>query len=92
MTLFMDHHENLKLPAEATAQLADDARHGRFGVRQVELCHNPGGKPYRLLQGPDEDAIRQRRAALGVPCGEVHRVDCLTWPGRTELWQAGSGE
>ena len=87
MALFMDYHEDLKLPAAALAQIAEDTRHARadrFGVRQVELYHNPDGKVYCLLHGPDEDAIRQHHAALGVPCGEVHQVDSLTWPGRTE--------
>jgi hypothetical protein len=66
----MDYHEDLKPPAEALAQIAEDTSHGRadrFGVRQVELYHNPDGKVYRLLDGPDEDAIRQHHAALGVP-------------------------
>ena len=87
MALFMDYHEDLKPPAEALAQIAEDTRHARadrFGVRQVELYHNPDGKVYCLLDGPDEDAIRQRHAALGVPCDEVHQVGSLTWPGRTE--------
>jgi hypothetical protein len=87
MALFMDYHEDLKLPAEALAQIAEDASHARadrFGVRQVELYHNPDGKVYCLLDGPDEDAIRQHHAALGVPCREVHQVGSLTWPGRTE--------
>jgi hypothetical protein len=53
MALLMDYDEDLKLPAEALAQIA-------------------------------EDAIRQHHAALGVPCGEVHQVGSLTWPGRTE--------
>jgi hypothetical protein len=30
-----------------------------------------------LLDGPDEQAIRAHRAALGVPCGDVHQVDSL---------------
>jgi hypothetical protein len=87
MALFMDYHEDLKLPAEALAQIAEDASHARadrFGVRQVELYHSPDGKVYCLLDGRDEDAIRQHHAALGVPCGEVHQVGSLTWPGRTE--------
>ena len=61
MARFMDFHEDLKLPAEALAQIAEDARHARadrFGVRQVELYHNPDGKVYCLLEGPDEDASR----------------------------------
>jgi Protein of unknown function (DUF4242) len=81
MALFMDAHEDLKLPAEAIAQIADDTRHQRsdqFGVRQVELYHNPDGHVYCLLEGPDEDAIRQHHAALGVPCGDVHQVVGLT--------------
>jgi hypothetical protein len=75
MPLFMDFHEDLKLPAEAIAQIAEDTRAARadqFGVRQVELYHNPDG----LLEGPSEDAIRQHHA--GVPCGDVHQVSSLT--------------
>lgn len=80
MPAFMDFHVDLKLPAEAIAQIADDARHARadaFGVRQLELYHNDDGAVYCLLEGPDEDAIRRHHAALGVPCGDVHRVDSL---------------
>ena len=35
---------------------------------------------------------RQHHAALGVPCGEVHQVDWLTWPGRIEESRPGSEE
>jgi hypothetical protein len=78
MPRFMDFHYDLKLPDEAIAQIADDTRHERadeFGVRQVELYHNPEGQVYCLLEGPDEEAIRKHHAALGVDCGDVHRVD-----------------
>jgi hypothetical protein len=81
MALFMDFHDDLKLPAEAIAQIADDTRAARadqFGVRQVELYHNPEGQVYCLLEGPDEEAIRKHHAALGVPCGAVHHVNGLT--------------
>ena len=81
MARFMDFHEDLKLPAEAIAQIAEDTRNAtadRFGVRQIELYHNPDGRVYCLLEGPDEDAIRQHHAALGVPCGDVHQVNSLT--------------
>jgi hypothetical protein len=81
MALFMDFHDDLKLPAEDIAQIADDTRAeraDRFGVRQVELYHNAEGQVYCLLEGPDEEAIRQHHAALGVPCGDVHRVEGLT--------------
>jgi hypothetical protein len=91
----MDFHEDLKLPTEAIAQIAEDTRTAkadRSGVRQIELYHNPDGKVYCLLEGPDEDAIRQHHAALGVPCGEVHQVDWLTWPGRIEESRPGSKE
>ena len=80
MPRFMDFHEDLKLPAEAIDQIADDTRNGRadqFGVRQVELYHNADGKVYCLLEGPDEEAIRNHHAALDVPCGDVHEVTGL---------------
>jgi hypothetical protein len=80
MALFMDYHEDLKLPTQAITQIAEDARHARadrFGVRQVELYHNPDGKVYCLLEGPDQDAIRQHHTALGVSCGDVHQVSRL---------------
>ena len=81
MPRFMDFHEDLKLPAEAIAQIAEDTRNGtadEFGVRQVQLYHNADGQVYCLLDGPDEDAVRKHHAALGVSCGDVHRVDGLT--------------
>jgi hypothetical protein len=81
MPQFMDFHEDLKLTPEAIAQIADDTRNGRtdqFGVRQVELYHNPDGKVYCLLEGPDEEAIRQHHAALGVSCGQVDQVEGIT--------------
>jgi Protein of unknown function (DUF4242) len=78
---FMDFHPDLKLPARAIAQIADDTRHARadqFGVRQLDLYYNAEGAVYCLLEGPDERAIRRHHAALGVPCGDIHRVDNLT--------------
>jgi hypothetical protein len=80
MPMFMDFHEDLKLPAEMIAKLAQDAREktaDQFGVCQVELYDNPGGTVYCLLDGPDEEAIRQHHAAHGVPCGDVHPVSQL---------------
>jgi hypothetical protein len=74
----MDFHQDLKLPAEAIAQIADDVRKGRadqFGVQQVELYHNAEGAVFCLLDGPDEEAIRRHHAALGVDCGGVHQID-----------------
>jgi Protein of unknown function (DUF4242) len=80
MPLFMDYHADLKLPEEAVAQIADDAHNERadeFGVRQVELYHNADGQVYCLLDAPDEEAVRAHHAALGVPCGDVHKVNSL---------------
>jgi Protein of unknown function (DUF4242) len=80
MPRFMDFHEDLKLPQEAIDQIAQGTREGasdEFDVRQIELYHNADGKVYCLLEGPDEEAIRQHHEALGVPCGDVHRVDSL---------------
>jgi hypothetical protein len=78
---FMDFHEDLKLPPEAIAQIADDTRDEKadqFGVRQIELYHNAEGKVYCLLDAPDEQAVRDHHAALGVPCSDVHQVEGLT--------------
>ena len=49
MALLMDHHEDLKLPAETLAQIAEDTSHAwadRFGV--------PGGEVHQVgsLTGP----------------------------------------
>ena len=80
MARFMDFHEDLKLPQEAIDQIAQGTRDGatdEFGVRQVELYHNADGKVYCLLEAPDEEAIRNHHAALGVPCGDVNPVTGL---------------
>jgi hypothetical protein len=80
MPRFMDFHDDLKLPTAAIDSIAEDTRNhvvDEFGVRQVDLFHNADGKVYCLLEGPDEEAIRQHHAALGVECGNVHRVDGL---------------
>ena len=80
MPLFMDYHDDLKLPAEAIQQIAQETRDGaadQLGVRQVELYHNADGKVYCLLEGPDEQAVRDHHAAIGVPCGDVHPVNSL---------------
>jgi Protein of unknown function (DUF4242) len=80
MAMFMDFHQDLKLPAEVIAHLAEDTRNqeaDQFGVRQIELYHNAGGNVYCLLDAPDEQAIRDHHAAYGVPCGDVHRVSGL---------------
>jgi hypothetical protein len=39
----------------------------------MELYHTPDGKVYYQLEGPDEDAIRQHHAALGVPAARYIR-------------------
>jgi hypothetical protein len=80
MPTYMDFHDDLKLPDDAVRQITKETAEGKFdefGVRQVELFHNPEGKVYCLLEAPDEDAVRRHHAALGVPCGEVHEVKSL---------------
>ena len=75
--MFMDYHDDLKLPPEALAQISDDTKAGNrdpFGVRQVELYHNTDGKVYCLLEAPDAAAVRAHHEALGVDCGAVHEV------------------
>jgi hypothetical protein len=77
MPQFMDFHDDLKLPDQAIQQIAQDTKDQKFddfGVRQVELFHNPDGKVYCLLEAPDAEAVRKHHEALGVPCGDVHEV------------------
>lgn len=77
MPQFMDYHDHLQLPQEAIDGIAAGARNmesDQFGVRQVDLFHNPDGKVYCLLEAPNEQAVRDHHAALGVDCGDVHEV------------------
>jgi hypothetical protein len=80
MPMFMDFHEDLKLPQEAIDEIASGAREGqsdKHGVRQVDLFYNDEGRVYCLLEAPDEDAVRAHHADLNVPCGEVHPVSSI---------------
>ena len=80
MPKFMDYHEHLQLPTEAIEQITKDTKNAKadeFGVRQVELFHNPDGQVYCLLDAPDADAVRKHHEAIGVPCGDVHEVESL---------------
>jgi hypothetical protein len=73
----MDFHDHLELPDEAIQQITQETKAGtadQFGVRQIELYHNPEGKVYCLLEAPDAAAVRSHHEALGVDCGEVHEV------------------
>lgn len=81
MPRFIDFHDDLKLPAEAIEQIAQESKDGtadEFGVRQVDLFHNAEGKVYCLLDAPDADAVRHHHAALGIECGDVHEVTGLS--------------
>jgi hypothetical protein len=80
MPKFMDFHDDLKLSSADIEQLRSQTRAGttdEYGVRQLELYYNPDGKVYCLLEGPDEEAVRQHHAALDVHCGQVNKVDTL---------------
>ena len=80
MPKFMDFHDELVLPEQAVTDIRQQTREGatdEFGVRQIELFHNPEGKVYCLLDAPDEEAVRKHHAALNVPCGDVHPVESL---------------
>ncbi len=68
------------LPQQAIDAIGQGTRNGdvdQFGVRQIELFHDPEGKVSCLLEAPDEQAVRNHHETLDVPCGEVHRVDSL---------------
>jgi hypothetical protein len=54
MARFTDFHDDLILPAAATAQIAEDtrdARTGQFGVRQIDLYHKPQAQCTACLKG-----------------------------------------
>jgi Protein of unknown function (DUF4242) len=77
MPQFMDFHTDLRLPQEAIDDITKGAEAGatdEFGVRQLELYHNANGKVYCLLEAPNEQAVRDHHAALGVDVGEVDEV------------------
>jgi hypothetical protein len=66
---FMDFRVDLKLALETIDQINrdnKDAKADEFGVRQVELFHNPDGKVYFLLEAPDAEAVRSHHAAHGA--------------------------
>ena len=78
---FMDFHPDLKLPADVVNAVTQGARAGtkdEFGVRQIELYHNPDGQVYCLLEAPDADAVRKHHEAAGLTCGDIHQVDGIT--------------
>jgi len=80
MPKFMDFHDDLALPSETIEQLRKETIDGavdEFGVRQIELFHNPSGKVYCLLEAPNATAVRSHHAALGISCGDVHEVSGL---------------
>ncbi len=80
MPKYVDVHADLKLPQEAIDKFTLEARDGvtdSFGVKQVELYHNPAGHVVCILDGPDEQAIRDHHEALGVSCDEVIEINSL---------------
>ena len=80
MPKFIDSHDDLKLPAEVWASLAEGTRAGtedQFGVRQIEAYHDQAGLVYCVVEAPDAEAVRKHHVALGVACGEVHPVESL---------------
>jgi arginine repressor len=80
MPLFMDFHDDLKLPQSAIDGLTQATKNrdvDEFGVRQVELFHNAEGKVYCLLEAPDAESVHKHHEALHVSCGDVHEVKQL---------------
>jgi hypothetical protein len=70
MARFTDFREDLKLPAEAIAQIAEDTRNARadrFGVRQIELHHNADGKVYAWSKGRTRTPSASTTPRLACP-------------------------
>ena len=70
MARFMDFHEDLKLPAEAIAQIAGDTRNARadrFGVRQIELYTTPTARCTACSKGPTKTPSASTTPRLACP-------------------------
>ena len=78
MPKFIDFHPGLQMSPEQIAHLRQQTQDGvtdQYGVRQLELFFSPDGKGvYCLLDGPDEDAVRNHHNGH---CNEVIRVESL---------------
>jgi hypothetical protein len=80
LPIFMDFHDDLKLPPEAVEAIARGAKEGEtdpHGVRQLDLFYNDDGKVYCLLEAPDAEAVRRHHADLDLVCGDVHPVSSI---------------
>ena len=76
MARFMDFHEDLKLAAEAITQIADDTRNARadrFGVRQIELYHNPTARCTACSNGPTRTPSASTTPRLACPAAMCTR-------------------
>ena len=77
MPKFIDFHPDRKVSDESIERLRKETTEGtydEFGVRQLELYHNPNGGFYCLLAAPDAEAVRKHH---GGGCGEVLQVETL---------------
>lgn len=80
MPKFMAVHTSLKLLPEMVDQLRKEAarkRADQLGVTQLELYYNEDGMVYCLLDAPNQQAVRDHHAGVGVSCGDVHMVESL---------------
>ncbi len=78
MPRFMDFHPDYQISPDGIARLRREVADGtmdEYGVRQLDLFYNPGGKGiYCLLEGPDEVAVRNHHKGR---CNEVIEVESL---------------
>ena len=80
MPRFMDFHQDLKLPAEAIAQIADDTRHGRtdrFGSARSSSTTTQPARCIACSKGQTRKPSASVIQHWGVLCGGVHQVDSL---------------
>jgi hypothetical protein len=89
MPQFMDFHDDLKLPDEAIQQITKDTKDehaDEFGVRQVELFHNPDGKVYCLLEAPDAESKPLENPRDLVYFAAWHAKGCVVLPHGLGVW------
>ena len=77
MSIFLDAHSGADLPVEVVRgflRAARSATADAFGVRPLDLYCGDDGRVFCVVAAPDEAAVRQHHAALGVVCRRVRRV------------------
>ena len=81
MARFMDFHQDLKLPAEPIAQMAEDARNARTtssACARSSCTTTPRARCTACWKDQTNKPCAGTAPHGEGPCGDIHRVDSLT--------------